>query len=108
MSQGWLLFEHLKMGQSSVNALLTGPQKHETECVLEAGVVSVRTWTEEADPKSAESLNLLPDSTPPSGSGIQSCPPASLPGKYSPAAISLRNGRPRPPGTLGGFRKGFR
>ena len=38
----------------------------------------------------------------------QSCPPASLPGKYSPAAISLRNGGPRPPSTLGGFRKGFR
>lgn len=37
----------------------------------------------------------------------QSCPSASLPGKYSAAAISLSNGAPRPQGTLSGFRKGF-
>ena len=96
MSQSWLLFEHLKMGQSSVNALLTGPQKHETVCVLEAGVVSVCTWTEEADPKSAESLNLQRRrgvTRPPRG-GMLPCHDHTGPSLTAPNSPPPRPGHP--------------
>lgn len=52
-----------KMGQSSANALLPGPQTQEPhgvspECSPQADVFLVCTWTEEVDPKFARSLDL--------------------------------------------------